>query len=111
MKKIEPFLTHILESIDRIERFCEGYDFARFSTDEKTSEAVIRQLEVIGEAITHLEQDFKQQYPDIPWGDITGMRNHLIHEYWDVNLEDVWQTVIEDVPVLKQEIKKIVATL
>jgi uncharacterized protein with HEPN domain len=104
MKKSELFITHIVEVIEKIEKFTDGYTFEEFSTDDKTHEAVIRQLEIIGEAIIHLENRFGEFYPEIPWKDIRGMRNHLIHEYWDINLEDVWQTVIEDIPELKKQI-------
>jgi uncharacterized protein with HEPN domain len=111
MKKISPFLAHILESISKIEKFTSGYEYTTFESDEKTHEAVIRQIEVIGEAITHMEHDFRSKYPQIPWTSIIGMRNHLIHEYWDINLEDVWQTVIEDIPKLKTQINVIFSNL
>lgn len=106
MKKSEPFIAHILETLDRVTRFTDGYDFESFEKDEKTHEAVIRQLEIIGEAIKHLKEEFEPDFPEMPWQEIIGMRNHLIHEYWDVNLGDVWHTVKYDLPELKTVIEK-----
>ena len=107
MKSIDVFIEHILAAINKIEKYIIDYDFDRFISDEKTHDAVVREIEIIGEATTHLVTEFKDKYPDVSWQDIKGMRNHLIHEYWDVNLEDIWQTVQEDLPVLKKILQPI----
>lgn len=107
MKQIEPFIEHILEAIDKANRFTDGMDFETFLSDEKTQEALIRQFELIGEAVGHLDETFSSSHPEIPWRDIKSMRNHLIHEYWDIDLRDVWETLQVDIPVLQHFFEEI----
>ena len=90
----------ILDAADRIEAYIAGLDFGQFQADRKTVDAVIRNLEVIGEAAGHLSR--AQEVPcDIPWTDVSGMRNILIHEYFGVDLGIVWQTITVDLPLLR----------
>lgn len=75
-----------------------------WQNDEKTVDAVIRNLEVIGEASSHLPIEIQEQYPDVPWSMMKGIRNILAHEYFGVDLEIVWKTVQDDLPILKKRL-------
>ena len=83
----------VLDAIAKIERYVEGLTFDQFKADEKTIDAVVRNLEVIGEAVRHLSAQSDPLIASIPWADIAGMRNILVHEYFGVDLEIVWQTI------------------
>jgi uncharacterized protein with HEPN domain len=110
MKKIPtPFLEDILKSIALISEYLSEikYDKQRFLEDFEKQDSVIRRIEVIGEATKRLESDFRDQFPNIPWRNMAGMRDVLIHEYDQVDLELVWKTVTEDLPLLQQELSKI----
>lgn len=91
-----------LEAIDKIERYTKDMDFAGWLEDEKTVDAVIRNIEVIGEASSHLPDEVLQRYKDIPWRLMKGIRNILAHEYFGVDLEIIWKTVKEDLPAIKK---------
>jgi uncharacterized protein with HEPN domain len=91
-------IEDILEAAARIESYITGLTFEQFLTDRKTTDAVVRNLEVIGEAARHLVTIQEDLPSDIPWADIAGMRNALIHAYFGVDLGIVWQTAIADVP-------------
>ncbi len=93
-------IDDMLAAIEKAESFCSGISFKAFAKDEKTVYAVIRALEIIGEAAKRVPTGLRTKYPDIPWRDITGMRNKLIHEYFGVDLQTVWTTVREDLPAL-----------
>lgn len=94
-------LHHIFDAIVQIESYLEGFDYNRFLSDKRTQDAVIRQLEVIGEAASRLESDFKSTYPQVPWREISDFRNVLAHEYWDVDLEIVWKAAAQETKELK----------
>ena len=95
----------ILDAIAKVERYVDGLTFEQFQADEKTIDAVIRNLEVIGEAVRHLVTISAELPVIIPWADIAGMRNILIHEYFGVDLQIMWQTVSKDLPTLKGELQ------
>lgn len=95
----QDYLAHIREAICKIERFTKGKTERDFLSDDLLQDAVIRNLEVIGEAVTKLSPDLKGRHPDVPWGEIAGMRNRLVHAYMTVNLEIVWNTVQKVLPV------------
>ena len=99
-------IDDIIEAIGKIERYTRGIDFDKWLQDEKTVDAVIRNIEVIGEASTHLPIEIQEQYKDIPWSLMKGIRNVVAHEYFGIDLEIVWQTVKEDLPVLKELLQK-----
>ena len=105
------YLKNILESIGKIERYVNGSDEKAFQADDKTQDAVIRQLEVIGEAARLLPDEIKNANPQVPWRDISGMRNHLIHRYFKVDIEEVWRTAQNDLSPLKMEVEKILENL
>ena len=108
MKK-EPliFIKHILESIENIEDFMKGVSRNHFLRNKEKQNAVIREIEIIGEAAKNIPAGFRRKNADIPWKDISGMRDKLIHHYFGVNLETVWKAIKEDLPDLKEKIEKI----
>jgi uncharacterized protein with HEPN domain len=97
-------IDDIIEAINKIERYTNGIDFASWQNDEKAVDAVIRNIEVIWEASSHLPIEVQEQYEDVPWGMIKGIRNILAHEYFGIDLEIVWKTVKEDLPILKKRL-------
>ena len=97
-------IDDIVEAINKIERYTDGIDFVIWQNDEKTVDAVIRNIEVIGEASSHLPIEVQEQYEDVPWGMMKGIRNILAHEYFGIDLEIVWKTVKEDLPILKKRL-------
>jgi len=102
------YLHDILENIADIREFTAGLTRESFSTDKKTVKAVVRSLEVIGEAANKLPEHVRDRYPDISWQEIIDMRNRLIHEYFGVDLDIVWQTIEEDLEPLEKADKKII---
>ena len=98
----------ILDAIARIEQYVNGLSIEQFRADQKTVDAVVRNLEVIGEAVRHLSADHKGLPAEIPWTDIAGMRSILIHEYFGVDLNIVWQTVTHDLPELRSQLRRMV---
>lgn len=101
------YLRDIIDAVDKIEKFTEGIDSEGFYDDDKTAYAVIRALEIIGEATKKVPQNIKQRYPKVPWREMAGIRDKLIHDYFGVNLEVIWRTVQEDLPTLKPRILQI----
>jgi len=99
------FLDDIVESIRHIEDFIYGFTYERFCKDEKTLSAVIRKLEVIGEASKQIPQSFKDQYPDLPWTEMARMRDKLIHGYFGVNPEIIWRVIRERLPEIGKQIE------
>jgi uncharacterized protein with HEPN domain len=100
------YLKDILNAVESIETFMAGMDFEAFRTDDKTASAVIRKLEVIGEAVKQLPEEVRQRYPDIPWKQVAGMRDKLIHFYFGVDPGLIWQTVNNRLPSLKATIQE-----
>ncbi len=100
MKKVKPYLEHILQECEFLKENSEGLEYDDFIKDPVMMRAFVRSLEVIGEAVRNLPQEFREKHPDIPWKEIAGMRNKLIHEYFGVNYRIVWETVKRDIPEL-----------
>ncbi|MFA4999849.1 MAG: DUF86 domain-containing protein [Patescibacteria group bacterium] len=101
------FISHILESIKLIEQYTEKVSWEKFSYAWAIVDAVARRIEIIGEAANKISNEFKNKHQDIPWLDIVGMRNFLIHQYFDIDEKEVWRTVKEDLPSLKKKLKKL----
>jgi uncharacterized protein with HEPN domain len=101
------YLMDILDSIEKIEDFVKGFNFEEFSKDTKTIYAVVRALEIIGEATKNLPNSLRLHHPEVPWKDMAGFRDKVVHGYFGVDLEVVWDTAVEDAPFLKSLIIKI----
>lgn len=101
------YLRHIIDAANQIYEYIKDLEFESFIKSRLIQDAVIRELEIIGEASKNLTNEFLKNYPTIPWKDIAGMRDKLIHGYMGVNLDDVWKTTKDDVPALKDQINKI----
>lgn len=99
------YLQDILTSIKAIEEYSQGLTFETFSQDRKTVDAAVRNLEIIGEAARNVPKELQEKHPDIPWGRMISMRNKVIHEYSGVDVEILWQTIQEDLPQLKEQMK------
>ena len=107
MKEAIPYLEHILDAIAAIEEYtAEGA--AVFLSDRKTQDAVIRNLEIIGEATRNVPASFRAAYPDIPWQQAAALRNVLIHKYFGVDLSIVWGMVEKELPSLKKEMQQLI---
>ncbi len=96
---------HILEAIEAVERFVKGKSKTEFLGDELLYSAVIKKFEIIGEAASRLSNEFRETKSNIPWGEIIGMRNILIHNYFGTDLESIWDAIDEDFPKLKEKLK------
>lgn len=106
IKDPQVFLKHILESIDWIEKDVKGLSKDDFLKNVPIQDAVFRRLEIVGEAIRNLPDEFKKANPDIPWQDIMDTRNKLIHDYFGLELDLVWGIVKNDIPPLKKQIEE-----
>ncbi len=110
MKDQRIYLAHILECIDKIELYVvKGREF--FHNDTMTQDAVIRNLEVIGEASRRIDAEFHRIHPELPWKELIGMRNILIHQYEKVDMEEVWGVVEKDLPCIKRVLSRFLPSL
>lgn len=100
-------IEDILKAIDKIELYINKMTLAQFKKNELVIDAVVRNLEIIGEASKNVPVAIRRAYPEIPWKQINGMRNILIHEYFGVDSKTVWHTVKEHLPILKQQLLKL----
>lgn len=109
MEKDKLYIEHILDAIKNIEEYIKDFNKQKFleKKNHMTQNAVIRELEVIGEAVKNLSSKLKQENDFLPWRDIEGMRNKLIHEYFAVNLNTVWQATQKDIPILKEAMMRL----
>lgn len=101
------FLRHILDAINKIQEYTKGMDYEDFRASSLVQDGVIRQLEIMGEATKNLSQEIREKYQYIPWKDMAGMRNKLIHQYFGVDIAGVWDTAEQDIPTLKNYLVKL----
>jgi len=111
MRKISLYIKDILENMEKAERFIMNMDFAALKDDDKTSYAIIRCMEIIGEATKNVPDNIRQKYPSIPWRDMAGMRDKLIHSYFGLNIEKILLVVKDDIPHIKPDLIKVLRDL
>ena len=97
-------LADIMVAIEKIERYTTGYNKDRFLADERTIDAVVRNLEIVGEAVRHLSDTFKQDHEKIPWHQMAGLRNRIVHDYFGVDLDIIWHVLANDLPAVKLQL-------
>jgi uncharacterized protein with HEPN domain len=102
------YIEHILDCIRKINEFSQGLPYTEFKGSELVQDAIIRNIEIIGEASKKISRDTKQTYYKIPWKEIAGMRDKLIHDYLGVDVKVVWKTIKEDVPTLEKLVSDII---
>lgn len=101
------YIDHIIECIRKINEFSYGLSLKDFKSNELVQDAIIRNIEIIGEASKKVSKDTKQTYYKVPWKEIAGMRDKLIHDYLGVDVEVVWKTIKEDIPTLEKHMREI----
>ena len=101
------YLQHILDAISIIEEYIAGKTYKEFESNIMLRDAVIRELEIIGEATKNISMEFREKHPDFPWRQMAGVRDKLIHDYLGVDIGAVWDTAVKDLPSLKQKLMKI----
>ena len=104
-RSVRLLLDDMLEATERIERYVAGMDQSAFLADEKTSDAVVRNLEILGEAAAHVPDEFRSSTPELEWPRIVGLRNRVVHGYFAVDLELVWRIVVSDLPALASRLR------
>ncbi len=97
----------LLEALQKIALYTAGMDEEEFREDPKSIDAVVRNLEILGEATRQLPEEFTARHPDIPWRQIAGLRNRIVHEYFAVDLEIVWQVIRYDLPQLEAQLQRL----
>ncbi len=111
MREYKLYLADMLAAMESIERFIEGMTFEQFQRDDKTASAVVRKLEIIGEAARNIPEEIKQRHPEVPWKEMAGMRDRLIHAYFGVDYTLVWTTIRNRVPAARRMIQKVVTVI
>jgi uncharacterized protein with HEPN domain len=101
------YLYHILDAISLVEEYTKGMSENEFLSNSMAHDAVVRQIEIIGEAARNISEEFQEKHSKLPWGKMIGIRNKIIHEYFNINYSIVWDTMKDDLPLLKNSIKEI----
>ena len=103
-------LLHILDAARASVRIVESVDRDFFDSSELHTNATVHLVQIVGEAAVRLTQEFKNEHPEIAWAEIGGMRNRLVHDYYDINLDTVWNVVVEDIPPLIEWLEAVLAS-
>jgi uncharacterized protein with HEPN domain len=103
------YLADIENALDKIEQYTSGLSFEQFASNGQVIDAVVRNFEIIGEAVRNIPSEVKLSNSDVPWEKMISMRNKVIHEYFGVDEEILWKTIKEDLPIFKEQVVKIVA--
>lgn len=106
-RPVATLLDDILDAINKIHVYTHGFDLARFRSDDRTVDAVARNLEIVGEAAARLPDDFRAAWPDVPWGRIVALRNRIVHAYFGLDLELVWSIINTDLQSLQSQLMEI----
>jgi len=104
MKDARIFIEHIIESIELIEKYVKNHTKDDFLSSTQLQDSVIRRLEIIGEAVKNIPDNYRKKYPDVKWKEIAGLRDILIHQYFGIDFELTWEIVIRDLPEIKNKI-------
>lgn len=108
MKDNSIYISHILDAIKDIKEFTKGMNKKQFLKNKMAEHAIVRNIEVIGEASKNISKDFRERHNDIPWQDIIKMRNKVTHFYFGISYETVWEVVRRDIPALEAKLKPII---
>jgi len=108
MWRDDAYLLDILIAARKVLRYVETVSCDLFRQDDRTQDAVLRNLQIIGEEARRISEEFQRDHAEIPWDEIRGMRNRLVHEYSRINLDKIWETVSDDIPVLIRQIEPLV---
>ncbi len=106
-RPVELLLNDIIEAIDRVAQYTEGLSFDAFSKDRKTIDAVVRNLEIIGEAANRMPDEFKEKRSNVEWHKVVGLRHRIVHEYFGIDLQIIWQIINTDLPELRKTLSRI----
>ncbi len=106
-RNIQLFINDILEQINNIESFSKNFTKDKFENNALRKNAIARSLEIIGEAVKNIPNDFREKYTDVDWRKVAGLRDIIIHAYFDIDVDIVWDIIKKDLPIFKAEILKI----
>lgn len=106
-RSVKLFFADVLESTGNIRAYSRDMSYDEFKRDKKTIDAVVRNLEIIGEAVKNIPEEIKERHPEVDWKVAAGMRDKLIHRYFGISIQIIWETITNDLPVFESQIKKV----
>jgi uncharacterized protein with HEPN domain len=109
MSKRDPrlLIQDMVDSIEKIERFITGFSFEEFNADDRTIDAVVRNLEITGEAASRLPEEYRNSQPQIEWAKVIGLRNRIVHAYFGLDVQIIWSILQNDLPPFKAQLEKL----